>query len=313
MYKAKLTIRYLSLWAAFFACATFSACAKEDHHAAADRSLGEKTARSCERIVSLAPSITEMLFALGLGERVVGVTEYCNYPPAAKSKAVIGGYATPNYELIVDLRPDVVFLLDLHQQQVAYLEDLEKPTVTCKSEFIADIIESLRTIGDYCGVENRAAEIVQSMENRLKLIGERTKGRVPPKVLVSLGRSMGTGTLQEVFAAGTNTFFNEVIELAGGQNAVGTRSIVYPRLSAEGIIALNPDVIVDLVVGMEDKQINKEQIRALWHDTPQINAVKNNRLHVFSQDYVVIPGPRIVLLVERLAEVLHPDIGWASR
>ncbi len=267
---------------------------------------------SCERVVSLAPSITEVVFALELGDRVVGVTRFCDYPEEARAKPKIGGYADPSYELILRSRPDVVFLLNLHEKQREHLARLEIETVTLNADTISNIFESIRKIARACSVQPRGDRLVESIQNRLAKIKELTKDKNRPRVLASLGRSMGSNSIKEVFVAGKGTFFSEVIDMAGGQNVVRSEAVMYPRLSAEGVIDLNPEVILDLVVDLEKKEIIEKEIIEQWRGAASTDAVKNQQVHVLSQDYVVVPGPRVVLLVEQIARLLHPDLNWSG-
>ena len=267
---------------------------------------------SCARVVSLAPSITEMLFALGLGGRVVGVTRYCDHPDEARTKPKVGGFADPNYEQIWGAKPDVVFLLNLHKKQRAQLRELGVTTVALSADTLSGIYDAIHSIARICGVAPRGGKLVASMATRLAGIARLTKDRKRPKVLLSIGRGMGGGSLKEIFAAGKATFFNDVIALAGGQNAIQSHTVLYPRLSAEGVIALNPEVIVDLVTDLEDKAIRPDEILAQWQDAAHTDAVKKDRVHLLSQDYSVVPGPRIVLLAEQLARLIHPEIDWSK-
>ena len=266
---------------------------------------------ACNRVVSLAPSVTEILFALGLGDRVVGVTRFCDYPPEAAAKPRIGGYSDPSYELILRLRPDAVFMLNLHEKQQAFLSQLGIDTMALETGSVSNIFDSVRQIAGQCGVAPRGARLVASMEDRLVKIKGLIQGRTPPRVLVSVGRSMGSNAIGEIFAAGGNTFFNEVIQIAGGRNAVNSKTVMYPRLSAEGVIAIDPEVIIDLVNNLQDKAIAPGDVIDQWRVAAPTAAVRNGRVHVLGQDYVVIPGPRVILLVEQMARLLHPDVDWS--
>jgi iron complex transport system substrate-binding protein len=264
----------------------------------------------CGRLVSLAPSITETLFALGLGDRVVGVTRYCDYPKEALSKTKVGGYTNPNFETIVKLKPDLVLVTEYHGVILGELSGLKLKALTLKTESIEDVVGAIREIGETCGVEKTSEELAGSIEGRLAAVRAKTKGLDRPRVLLSVGRSMGTNSLKEVFIAGKGTFFDEAVEAAGGTNAYTGETVKYPRVSAEGILELNPDVIVDLVADIGDKGLDEEEIKTEWRDMNQVSAVKNGRVHVLGEDYVVVPGPRVVLLVERLARLFHPEVDW---
>ena len=135
-----------------------------------------------------------------------------------------------------------------------------------------------------------------------------TRGKPQSRVLLSIGRTMGTGTLKDVYIAGKNTFYDELITTIGGKNAYEGVNIAYPVLSAEGLLHLDPDVIIDLVPDMDKRGLDKKTILREWSSVPGVKAVKYGRVHILSGDYTVIPGPRFILLLEDLARMLHPEI-----
>ncbi len=266
--------------------------------------------RSYRRIVSLAPSTTEMLFALDLGDRVVGVTRYCDYPQEALGRAKVGGYYDPNYEAIVDLKPDLVVMLAEHVKARKDLTGLGIETLSVSNKVISDIQNAILAIGTRCGTEDKARAIVSEIKGRLDHIEEKTRRLPRPRVMISVGRNMGSGSLKDVYIAGRGTFYDEMIALAGGENAYEGGTVKYAALSAEGILELDPDVIIDLVADLEREGLEKEAVLRDWRTVAGAGAVKAGRVHVLSQDYVVIPGPRFVLLVEDLARIVHPEIDW---
>ena len=266
----------------------------------------------CQRIVSLAPSVTATPFALGLGDRVVGVTRFGDFPPEALKKPKVGGFSDPSYERILELKPDHVFLLEFHEVARDNLTRLRIKTETLTADSIPELIASIRAIGSACGVERNAEKLVRSMEQRLAVVRGKIAGRERPRVLVSIGRTMGSGSLKDIYAAGRGTIFGEAVELAGGANALEDDTADYPRLSIEGVLDLDPDVIVDLVVDMKEKHLDAADIVSEWRDAAHVAAVRNGRVYVLGQDYVVVPGPRIVLLVEQLARLFHPEIDWSD-
>lgn len=264
----------------------------------------------CRRIVSMAPSITETLYALGLGDRVVGVTRYCQYPPEAKKKQRTGGYFDPNFEAIVALKPDLIIMLDDHEQSLPGFERLKLDTLVVSHRTIEGIIDSFRTIGRICGRGFEGRRMARQYESRLAWIRAQTRGLPRPRVLFTLDRTFGVGHLTDVYIAGVDRYFDWIIELAGGQNAYKEHGVRNPVVSPEGIMWLNPDVIVDLVPKEVLEQTDRETIQADWKDLGQVSAVKNHRVLVFSQDYAFIPGPRFVRLVEDLAQAIHPQVKW---
>lgn len=261
-----------------------------------------------QRIISLSPSTTETLFALGLGDRVAGVTRFCHFPPAARDKPKVGGYFDPNYEAIAALKPDLVIILPEQEKVKEFLNELELKHLTVNNKTIADILSTISTIGQACHAGKAARELVQDIERRIESIREATKNLARPTVLISIGRSLGSGSLQEVYAAGQNTFFNELVVAAGGQNAFTEATPEYPMLSAEGILQLNPDFIFDLVADLSAKNLTEAEVITEWHSLGQLKAVQQQQVVVLSADYTVIPGPRFILLLEDFARILHPEV-----
>ncbi len=262
-----------------------------------------------ERIISLAPSITEVLFALGLGDRVVGVTRYCKFPPEAVAKAKIGGYSDPNYEAIITLDPDLVIMLPEHRMAKQYLARFGLTVLVVNHDSISGILNSIITIGKTCGVEQNARSLVHNLQTKMESIRRKTKGLYHPRVMISVGRGMGSGSLNDVYISGRDSFYNEMINLAGGTNAY-TGKVPIPVVTKESIIRMNPEVIIDMVPDLNKKGWSKAMILKKWKSLSQVDAVKNNRVFVFGQDYVVIPGPRFILVLEEMAKAIHPELNW---
>ena len=268
--------------------------------------IRKKTAYN--RIISMSPSITETLFALGLGYSVVGVTRFCKYPPIAREKENVGGYMDPNYEAIAKLEPDLVIILPEQGNIRAYLTDLGIEYLIVNNQKVSDIIETIVTIGNVCGAEKSAGELAANINSRIKEIHEQVRDLPQPRVLISIGRTMGTGSLKDVYIAGKNTFYDELIGYAGGENAFENQYIEYPVLSAEGFLYLNPDIIIDMVPDIYNESLNETMVINEWGSVSGVKAVKNNRVHVLIGDYIVIPGPRFILLLEDLLHVIHPEV-----
>ncbi len=258
-----------------------------------------------KRIVSLAPSITETLFALGIGERVVGVTRFCNYPPAAKAKESVGGYLDPNYEKMATLYPDIVFLLPEHEDVRAYLDQLGIRHETVHNRTVDEILETIHTIGVLCNAETAADSLIASIDMRMQAVHGRHASSSPRSILISIGRTMGTGTLQDIYVAGTGTFYDELIGLSGGVNAYRDTKTAYPLLSAEGLMHVNPDVIIDLVPDFDAKGFSKASLLSEWYSVGHVNAVRDSSVYLLTGDYAVIPGPRFINFMEDIAAIIH--------
>jgi iron complex transport system substrate-binding protein len=261
------------------------------------------------RIISLAPSITETLFALGLGEQVVGVTRYCNYPPEALTKPKVGGYLDPNIEAIVALRPDVVITFPNYQSLEQRLKQLGISILQIRHQKLRDILDSIRIIGTATGKETEAKALLTALRSRIENIKAKTADLPRPRVLVVMARPLGN-PLKEVFIAGTADPYDEMIQIAGGINAYRGSFIRVPPLSAEGIIHLNPEVIIDLISSQEMKGWNDKVLFQDWANLPEVSAVKTGRVHFFTDDFDTVPGPRFILTLEKMARVIHPEANW---
>ena len=275
-------------------------------------SEGERPGLSGEyrRIISMNPGTTEVLYALGLGDRIVGVSRFCKYPPDVRNKPDVGGYIDPNYEAIARLEPDLVILLREQENVRRYLAELGIATLTVSNKTVDEIIGSILTIGKACGADSAAGELADDIRRRIKTVAERNRGRVdPPRVLISVERTIGEGAVRDVYVAGRNTFFDELINAAGGINAFEGDLVPYPVISAEGLLSINPDIIIDMVPDLEDRKLDLPSIKSEWGSAGKVNAVKTGRVHVLSDDYIFIPGPRFILLLEDMARLFGDDPG----
>ena len=262
------------------------------------------------RIVSLSPSVTEILFALDLGPRVKGVTRYCDYPPAALEKPKVGGYYDANLEAVTALQPDLVITLREQEKVVNQLGQLGVDVLTVQHDTIPQILRSIETIGTRCGKASEAGALVADLRTRMEAIRGKTAELPRPRVLVCIGRTVGTGSLQDLYIAGQDGFFSTVIEMAGGVNAYPGTAVTFPLVSREGLLAMKPDVVFDLVAGLPDMKLTREEVLRDWEFFPDLPAVANERVYILGGDYVTIPGPRFILLLEAMARRLHPEVDW---
>jgi iron complex transport system substrate-binding protein len=261
------------------------------------------------RIVSLAPSITETLFILGVMDRIVGVTRYCDFPPEALAKTEIGGYYDPNYEAIVALNPDLIIMLVEHEGPKQHLNKLGLATLVVDHRSVSGILNSIQTIGRACGVEEKAESIVADIRERINRIRQKTVGLPRSRVLISVGRNMGSGSLRDIYISGRDDFYDEMISLAGGINAY-EGNVAFPIVSGEGIIQMNPEVVIDMVPDLDRSDWDEAMVLEEWKAVSNVAAVKNGRVHVFGEGFVVIPGPRFILILEKIARALYPGADW---
>lgn len=263
-----------------------------------------------KRIVSMTPANTEILFALGLEDRVVGVTKYCDYPPRVKELveegkvAVIGGFSDPNIERVVALDPDLV--LAAHSLQLKAIEQLEEKGVTVVGldpKSLKDVLNDILLVGKVTGKEAEAKALVESMEQRIENVVSKTKeAQYRPRVYYEVWHD-------PLMSAGPGTWINELIELAGGVNIFSDAKAPYPEVSSESIITRNPEIIIIKVGYMGG--VAKEEIkrRPGWE---AIDAVRNDRIYEVDENILIRPGPRIVEGLETLARIIHPELFGAK-
>ena len=248
---------------------------------------GYAYAASDLRIISLAPSTTEILFALGLDEEVVGVSEFCNYPPKALSKEKVGTFSQPNIEKILSLKPDIIFCTGLEQAPLAEnLKKLKLNVIVSDPSNINSLLVSIAEIGKLTNKENQAELLIKYMEERInetKLLVANIPKEKRQKVFIEIWHN-------PLSTAGKGSFINELIELAGGNNIAYDLKTAYGSFSPELVIKRNPDCIILAYMGKDDSK-DELKSRAGWN---KIAAVKNNRVYGdINPDILLRPGPRI--------------------
>ena len=256
-----------------------------------------------DRIVSLAPNLTEILFALGLEKEIVRVTLYSDYPPAAANKPKAGTFWQPNIEAIIAARPDLIVTLGFEQQKniAERLKRINYNCLTVDIEKVNDFYEAVETIGAATGKQHEANELVTNIRDNLDklsaLVGAETKVRV-----------LWVVQREPLRVAGRDTFVNEMIELAGGENAIGPTLHKYPPIGAEQVIVCGADVIIE--PSMQQKDLTAQQNRALqyWNKFKNLPAVANERVYVIPGDTVSRLGPRLYEGTETIARCLRPEL-----
>jgi iron complex transport system substrate-binding protein len=259
------------------------------------------------RIVSTSPSITETLFALGLGERVVGVSEYCRFPSAVLKLPKVGTFLKPDAELIAGLRPDLVFVHELSSGIDRRLAALRIPFVVVDRGTLGSVVSAIRQIAGAVGEPARGDSLVADIERRLQHVRSEADRASRPRALFIIGRS--PGALTDLIAVGPGSYINDLIEIAGGRNVLAIQGQPeYPRISMETVLRLDPDVIVDTVDMGEteaERRLRQPINERLWRAYPSLAAVKNRRLHAATTDALVVPGPRVVDAAEWVATLLR--------
>lgn len=253
------------------------------------------------KIISLAPNNTEVLFALGLGDRVVGVTSYCDYPEEAKAKEIVGDFEGNNLEKIVELNPDLVLVYGAgNEEDNKVLKDAGIKVLGFMPETIDAVIKDIETVGKATGKNKEAAELVEAMNNKKNEILEKVKGQEEVKVFYEIWHD-------PLMAAGKGSFMDELITLAGGKNIAEDAEGAYPQYDLEQLVERDPEVYLT-AQDMPDKTVESIKVRPGYED---ISAIKNDRVYVFEgneANVVSRPGPRIIEALEVVAKAIHPEL-----
>ncbi|MBX3308709.1 MAG: cobalamin-binding protein [Nitrospira sp.] len=251
------------------------------------------------RVVSLAPSITEMLFALGLGEQIVGVTEFCDYPAGAKSKAKVG-YANPNIETIIGLQPDMVLAPKdfLRPDLQLKLEQLKIPVFVLDAKTLEDIPLQMHTLGEMFEKTSAANDVTQRIRQRMTELKLKVETLPAKRVLYVLNS-------QPLISVGPGSFIHQMIGLAGGVNVAAQAGLAYPRLSMETVLKEDPEVLIFPSGEVETVPRSEQQ---QWRRWDSLSAVKQQRFHEVSSNLLNRPGPRVIDGLEQLVRAIHPEL-----
>jgi len=256
-----------------------------------------------QRIVSLAPNLTEILFELGLRENIVAVTTDSDYPPEAEKINTVGKFWQPDVESIIMYKPDLTITLWFQQQQSVAdtLSRLGYKILSLKIETIDELYEAIEQIGISTGRSRQALALISDTKEKLNNLREEFNSLNKKRVLWVI-------QAEPVRIAGRSTFINELIELAGGENAIGPTIQPYPPISTEEILSCNAEVIIQSAMGTDNIDKQQEAALSFWSNYSNLPAVKNNRIYVLDSDAVLRLGPRLPEGVEMIAHCLYEDI-----
>ena len=254
----------------------------------------------CQRIVSTAPSITETLFDLGLGENVVGVTENCHYPEEVKSKAKIGKAFSVSSEAVVSLKPDTVFVLSAYGELASKMKAAGLKTVILDQTSVQGFVDSIDVVAQTCKIQEKGRDFKAKFEPYLK---NNEKEGEKKKILILVGRDYENSTIKDAYAVGDDRFLNVIIDLCGATNAY-TGNMAYPKIQLEGILSLNPDIVIDIITANDLTPEKLDFIAKSWSGL-DINAVKNGKVFIKTEDFWSLPGPRFVKIIEEIKNILE--------
>lgn len=275
---------------------------------------------SPERIISLTPVGTEILFALGRGDKIIGVTDFCDYPAEAAQKPKMGDFAAVNFEAVMSMRADLLLLQDMHMQFTPQLDKLKIPYLVMKQNSIDEICGSIVRLGEVCLARDKAAKLVSGIRSDVEQVRSKVRGLHRPRVILCVSRELSEYQINSFYVASDNTFYGEMIALAGGENAVKEKRTAYPQVSLEGLMKINPNVIIDLVgektfyhskdnIDVETI-FNYKYLRGQWERSAKVDAVKKGQIYIMQGTVYLRPGARSGKILKAFAKAIHPEVKW---
>lgn len=255
-----------------------------------------------QRIVSHVPSITEILFALGLDEKVVGVSDYCDYPPEAKAKPSVGNYFDPSIEKIIELDPDLVLTDGQSEGILKELDGLGTAYLVIDPKNIDHILRDIELLGKILGAEERARKVTGDMQNKIADIVNQVKDARHPRVFYVFDAA----DLTQPWTAGPGSFADSLITMAGGENIAASAQDAWVQFSIEEVVSADPEIIIiDAAMGTASIEPAKLKENPVWGE---ITAVKQDRIFIADGDLVNRSGPRIIQGLEEMAKFIHPEL-----
>jgi iron complex transport system substrate-binding protein len=256
-----------------------------------------------QRIVSLIPAVTEMIFAIGEGARVLGVSDYDKFPPEVSRLAKVGGLLDPSVERILGLKPDLVVVYNTQVELKQRLDRAGIPYFSYQHRALADVTMTVRAIGARLGSVERAETLASQMERSIAAIRGSAANLPRPRTMLVFERE--PSSLRNMSASAGYGFLHDMLEAAGGEDVFGDIKRESVQATTEMILARRPDVIIELRYGTSMPKDPARELMA-WNALSSVPAVKNHRIYLLTGDEFVVPGPRVVEATRRLAETLRP-------
>lgn len=259
------------------------------------------------RIVAIPPSAVEFLFAIGAGGRTVAVGDWCRHPPEATRLPRIGGETNPSLERILALQPDLLIVQGKAERVEAFCRQHGIRILHMNTDTLPTLRAGVRELGRLVGCAAEADRLAARIDLDLAAVAHRVAGRARPGVFLCMSHS--PGTLRGLSTAHGASLLSGLLEIAGGRNILGDVELAYPPVSKEELLRRAPDVILDLHPGEELSEEARRQLLADWQAMDTVPAVRNGRVYLLTDEALLIPGPRVARVAQRLAEVLHPEAG----
>lgn len=257
------------------------------------------------RIIAMAPNSAEVVCALGACDAIIGVSKFCVYPPQLKERPLIGGLYDPDLEKIIALRPDLLITRGRNEALERVCEQMKVPIYHDETDTLAGIEKCVRELGGMLGRTETAEKLVGDFRSRLDAVRVRTRGKAKPRVVLTVSRQ--PDRLANILTTGRGTFLDEMIDIAGGVNVFGDIDMIYPEVSAEAIIAKQPQVIIELIPEVKLTDELESRMREQWRQIGAIPAVADNRVYFLADDNGLIPSPRYAEFIEKVSRLLHPE------
>ena len=259
-----------------------------------------------QRVISTSPAITEILFAIGAGDRVVGVTDFCNYPEQACRLPSIGGPLNPSTETWITLKPDLIIIQEDSEVIQKNAKIFEIPSLTVSVNNLNNILNSIQIIADSLHMPQAGHQLAIKIKTKIEGYRTHLKKIKPRQVLMLLSDTNDPS--RDLYAVGRDTFLNELLTIAGGENVLPDTMARYPKVSKEYIIAKSPEIIIE--VGPKSNLSKEETLarKKTWGKFSTLRAVKDDKLYFIGADYILIPGPRLLNILDDFTRTIHPEL-----
>ncbi|WP_121626265.1 ABC transporter substrate-binding protein [Poseidonibacter antarcticus] len=251
------------------------------------------------RIVTLTPSINEIVYALGMGKNVVANTKYCDFPLESKKVKKVGGYSTISLEKILEAKPTVVIAQNYDAKMLGNLKNLNIKTMVFKTDTLDSIKNTIKTLGEYFGKQKKANELISKIDTSLKSLENIVLDK---KILIVIGPRKNLNN--QIYITGNNLYFEDIIKASGNKNAYFSTSTNQPVVNSEKIINMNPDIIVMISPFLDGKEKEQKELIKLWQTLP-INASVKKNIYVVDKLYAGIPSQRVIYFMKDFKKILE--------
>jgi len=254
--------------------------------------------QSEQRIITLSPSLNEIVFALGSGKNIVANTQYCNYPEESKNIPKVGGYASISLEKMLKAKPTLVLAQNYDEQLLANLKKLNLNYHSFKTDNLKSIKTTIKSVASLVGKQQKAQELISDIDKKLNEVSNIVKDK-DILIVISPRKDLN----KSIYVTGNNLYFNDIINASGNKNAYKSKSLAQPVVNVEKIIHMNPDIIILLAPYIHDNKISFDELKKPWRKLP-VKASKNDNIYIIDKEYAGIPSHRVVYFMEDFKDIL---------